>query len=126
MLPCSQESRAVGHQGGAALTYEQPLYCTGVPREIATPQDPTVGPCLGSYCGPRVGGWFLMSEVPTWFRELLGPRRVEWCSDEPLTLNESDERDPDNSTHRGTGLFCSSLLLSMPVLRRPLRLNLTG
>ena len=38
---------------------------TGLPRlsETATPQDPTVGPCLGSYGGARGGGRFLLSEV---------------------------------------------------------------
>jgi hypothetical protein len=34
---------------------------TGAPRpeETATPWDPTVGPCLGSYGGPRGGSGFL-------------------------------------------------------------------
>ena len=34
---------------------------TGVPRlqENATPEDPTVGLCLGAYGGPRGGGGFL-------------------------------------------------------------------
>ena len=38
---------------------------TGVPRseENASPYDPTVGPCLRLYGGPKGEGRFLMSEV---------------------------------------------------------------
>ena len=39
----------------------EPLHSTGVPRlqETATPQDPPVASCLGSFGGPWGGGGFL-------------------------------------------------------------------
>jgi hypothetical protein len=48
----------------------QTVWCggwrAGVPRscEIASPQNPTVGPCLGPYGGPRWVGGFLWTRYP--------------------------------------------------------------
>ena len=63
LKPCSAKAAREGLV--SASGYDACCCGTGVPRsqENASPQDPTVGLCLGPYGGPRGGGVFFTSEV---------------------------------------------------------------
>ena len=59
-------------------------------QETATPQDRTVGPCLGSYGGPGELGRFRMCKVPL---ETLSPnpQTLKRCRRLALTSKEKEE-----------------------------------